>query len=726
VDLLLRLFALAATGLFLLATAVMLLTFRRARRVTSASLLVPAVLSLAILALYCVLLGAAPSAAMFLASLVLGAALGSIWARTHQLFRGRDGAVRSQANIWYLAVWAGVLVLNQLIVLAAGRGSRVLVGLLVFATGIAAGNTLVLLRRLRRLRAAAALAIGLLAAGGVAGADDVLLLLPRNFDVRPIGGWGERASVRERLTAEQLARDKTPFQFRGEDVTHVHESVDHYGGECTADIQYRQEFKARFRRGSLEGRWVATQRNYNRGDCPGGHGEVLRIKYTATITGRANADGRLEMVVRVTEGDFQVKEADGWVTRNDGFRPWSFGLEFQLPVGELQSSQKLSPKPVPEPRAGRGAEPGRTARSESHREGLSGGGARPDGEETLSSGDGADSGDADARDESDKDSQEPPPVSPAEAAGAAAGAAGLALLGTGWMLLASGVRPGDLLAPPPADAPEPPAPPPAPRDGDVNPETGEVWSAEDGAWMGPEYARIRQARQSELVRAQQVSAEESSRDAADVDRELRASEERLRMHAGTQADAAREFEIEASFRPQRIEPYQPAWSDRVTDVLEIGEEAADKSVSLLGALTGEPGKVIGQVYTVTKETVKGTSEGVAAYARGRGGHLASDGSAWVIAERAAIGFAKGGAKLKLDEAAGKVMDGVAKLAGGKIPELPDLGDTSVVSVVRETVGGAGERAARRAVGIAAGKGWASDKIQKPAGWAVPAATGEKL
>jgi len=190
VDILLRLFALAATGLFLLATAVMLLTFRRARRVTAVGLLVPALLSLAILALYCVLLGAAPSTAMFLVAFATGGALGSAWARTHRLFRGRDGAVRSQANIWYLAVWAAVLALNQFAVLAAGRSSRVLVGLLVLSTGIAVGNALVLLGRLHRLPASV-LGVALLAAGS-AGADDVLLLLPRNFDVTPIGGWGER------------------------------------------------------------------------------------------------------------------------------------------------------------------------------------------------------------------------------------------------------------------------------------------------------------------------------------------------------------------------------------------------------------------------------------------------------------------------------------------------------------------------------------------------------
>lgn len=38
--------------------------------------------------------------------------------------------------------------------------------------------------------------------------------------------------------------------------------------------------------------------------------------------------------------------------------------------------------------------------------------------------------------------------------------------------------------PPPSQAPQPPPPPPPPKDGDVNPETGEVWSDEDRGWVG--------------------------------------------------------------------------------------------------------------------------------------------------------------------------------------------------------------------------------------------------
>ena len=744
-DLLLRLVAIAATFVFLAATGLMLLTFRRARRVTTASLLVPVLVSAAILVLYCVFLRASPSAGWLATALVAGAALGAIWARSHTLFRARDGGVRSQASLWYLAVWAAVLALNQLVVLAAGHASTVLVGLLVFSTGIAAGNGLALLRRVRILKAA--LALGLVALGLAAGADDVLLLLPRAFDVKPVGGWYRNRTESRRFTAKDLEGDPNPFRFRGEEVTQEHSSVDvHTGNDCPVEIRYRHEFRATFRRGTLTGTWKTHQRNFYRGCKHYPDGEYMRVNHTGSVTGRADADGRLSVTVEVADSECLDNEAGGWVRRNQRFDPWSFGLEFQLPVGELQSNQKLSPRPTPAPVAAR------PATATPVREARVGGGAavaapgtspwgaaiaaQADGaaKPVVQEGDGpsapaegggpAGEGPGEAPVEAPAD--EEPPVSPAAAAGAAAGAAVLSLLGAAGMLASSGVRPGDLLSPPPADDLEPPPSAPAPRDGDVRPGTGEVWDAGQQAWMGPEYARIQAADRAQVQRAQGVSAAESARESADIERDLRASEERQRAAGEREAEAARLFALEAAQRPETIEPYQPAWTDRVASGLEWAEYGADTGVSLLGELTGKPGQVLGRVYTVTKETVKGTSEGVAAYARGQGGALAGEGSAWVIAERAGIGLAKGGAKVGLDYAAGKVMDAAGRLAGRRLPDLPDLGEASLASVVREVASGAAEGATRRSVGIAVGKTAVSPQIQRPVGWAVEAGTGEKL
>ena len=147
-----KLVSVGATLLFLAGVAMMLLTFRRARTLKTSSLVVPMVVSLLVLLLYGVLLGATPGVGWLLLGLLVGGALGALWARTHRLFVA-GGHVRSQANLWFLAIWALVLSLNQLVLLVSNRSSRVLVGLLVVSTGVALGTGLVLLARFRRLRA---------------------------------------------------------------------------------------------------------------------------------------------------------------------------------------------------------------------------------------------------------------------------------------------------------------------------------------------------------------------------------------------------------------------------------------------------------------------------------------------------------------------------------------------------------------------------------------------
>jgi hypothetical protein len=72
------------------------------------------------------------------------------------------------------------------------------------------------------------------------------------------------------------------------------------------------------------------------------------------------------------------------------------------------------------------------------------------------------------------------------------------------------------------------------------------------------------------------------------------------------------------------------------------------------------------------------------------------------------------------------MEGVAKLGGRSIPELPDLGAADVVDVVGAVATRAGEGAARQAAGIAIGKTAGSQVMQTPVGMAVKATTGQEL
>ena len=195
-----------------------------------------------------------------------------------------------------------------------------------------------------------ALALGLAAVGSTAGADDVLLLLPREFDVKPIRGWSRNGSVERKFTAKDLEGDPNPFRFRGEEVTQEHSSVDvHSGNDCPVEIRYHHEYRARFRRGTLSGTWITHQRNFDRGCKHYPDGEYMRVNHRATVTGQASADGLLVVTGQVVESECLDNGPGGWVERNQDVDPWSFGFEFQLPVGELQSNQTLSPRPTQAP-----------------------------------------------------------------------------------------------------------------------------------------------------------------------------------------------------------------------------------------------------------------------------------------------------------------------------------------------------------------------------------------
>ena len=711
-DLLLRLFALLATGVFLLAVLLVLLTFRRARRVTAAGLLVPVGMSLAVLALYCAILGATPRAVWVVVGLIGGGAAGALWARTHRLFRGGDGAVRSRANLWYLAVWASVLALNQLVAVVAGRSSRVLVGLLVFSTGIALGNGLALLRRLRRLRAVAlALAVLPVVATPARAA--------RGSDVCTIEvvAWAEESPA-------QKAR--FTFEVRGDAVTaHAEWKVQQNQGQWSRSTS---RFEGTLKDNVIRGRTTIAHEPYRTEHSWEADDNGHHVQRTCRFEswGEATQD---EVWTLLPGGRGEARSSARGVTHGRG----SPDCPEMTKDHRWESAESTTPftwqvrgphRCGLEPQAATGAPSSRPGAGQEGKEG--------EGEETGPGGD-----ERSASEEGESRDAAGEPVSPAEAAGAAAGAAAVSLLGAVWMLVSTGVRPSDLLsAPPSMEADLPPAmeagltpvePPVVHRDGDVRPESGERWSAFDRGWIGAdEYARRQGVDQAEIARAQQVSREEAQRRSAEIAEGLRESEARQREAASAQADAARIFEREASQRPETIEPYTPAWSDRVASGLALGEQVADNAVSVLGELTGKAGQVGGRIYTVTKETLKGASEGVAAYARGQGGAFAENGSAWVIAERAGIGLAKGGAKVGLDMAAGKVLEGVAKLGRRSIPDLPDLGAAAVVDVVGEVATRAGEGAARQAVGIAIGKTAGSQVVQAPVGMAVKATTGQEL
>ena len=322
------------------------------------------------------------------------------------------------------------------------------------------------------------------------------------------------------------------------------------------------------------------------------------------------------------------------------------------------------------------------------------------------------------------------PVSAGSAAGAGVAVALTSLLGALWMFGTSGLSPGELLGPAPdADLSEPPpaeAPPPpelfveSHRDGEVRPETGEVWSESVGGWVGANYHEIERRAQAEVRRAQGVSDRESRRESTRMAEELRASRQREADAARRGAQAAEEA---VWLEAPTIEPYRPGWTDHLTKGLEWAEWGTDTSISVLGSLTGTAGETGARVYTVAKETVKGLSEGVADYVRGKGGHVVEDGSAWVILERGTIGATKGAAKVGLDKLTGDLMNGV----GDKLAEsAATQGARALVRKVVDQLDSPAAVETCRSVGVAVGKTLAGSEMAAPVNAGIEGLTGEKM
>ncbi len=183
------------------------------------------------------------------------------------------------------------------------------------------------------------------------GGEEVLLNLPRDFDVAAPG-----------LSLHHDAeKAKTPItlRFRGQTVTCTYNhtlppSTDSFPSQIRGTFT----MSGTFYRGQLTG--SANYVYFNRDTRQGI--DFCQAKFEAQIQGQANADGALTITSKWKPTNMQTRVPDGPVP---GDRPFPYGawkditqeylskgwlkpidkrLTVQLPVGQLQSSQKLSPE----------------------------------------------------------------------------------------------------------------------------------------------------------------------------------------------------------------------------------------------------------------------------------------------------------------------------------------------------------------------------------------------
>ncbi|WP_315784265.1 hypothetical protein [Bradyrhizobium sp. SZCCHNPS1003] len=151
--LLFRVVGIVGMALFALSVVTMLLTFRKARKLSPWSLAIGAIVSVLCTWIFFALAGAPLSAAAILLAVAAGAMVGVGWSLTNLLFIDGE-AIRARGNIWFLAVWALSLLMTQAATLAGGQTPYAVALVSFLGMGLAVGNSLGLLARYVRARAA--------------------------------------------------------------------------------------------------------------------------------------------------------------------------------------------------------------------------------------------------------------------------------------------------------------------------------------------------------------------------------------------------------------------------------------------------------------------------------------------------------------------------------------------------------------------------------------------
>ena len=150
--LLFRVAGIVGMALFALSIVTMLLTFRKARKLSPWSLAIGAVVSVLCTWIFFALAGTPLSVAAILLAVAAGAMVGIGLSLTNLLFIDGE-AIRARGNIWFLAVWALSLLMTQAATLAGGQTPYAVALVSFLGMGLAVGNSLGLLARYVRARA---------------------------------------------------------------------------------------------------------------------------------------------------------------------------------------------------------------------------------------------------------------------------------------------------------------------------------------------------------------------------------------------------------------------------------------------------------------------------------------------------------------------------------------------------------------------------------------------
>jgi hypothetical protein len=146
-----KIISIAMLVVFILSVILMILTFRKPKKVSILSISITIVISLLTLVIFSSLTHYEPSPWLWILMVIVGIGIGMLWARTTKLFI-RGNQVMSQNSILYIGVWGGIFTLNQLITIVTNRPPDIAMALLIISTATVWGTNAAIIRRYSKIR----------------------------------------------------------------------------------------------------------------------------------------------------------------------------------------------------------------------------------------------------------------------------------------------------------------------------------------------------------------------------------------------------------------------------------------------------------------------------------------------------------------------------------------------------------------------------------------------
>jgi hypothetical protein len=131
---------------FVLSVTLLILTFRKPKKISVFSLVLAILMSLITLTVFSLLIRYHPSIWLLIAMGSAGLSTGIVWSQTTRIYV-ENGKVMSRNSVWYLVVWGAIFALTQLISIVTNKPPPVIMALLIMSTASVIGMNGRIIRR---------------------------------------------------------------------------------------------------------------------------------------------------------------------------------------------------------------------------------------------------------------------------------------------------------------------------------------------------------------------------------------------------------------------------------------------------------------------------------------------------------------------------------------------------------------------------------------------------